>query len=215
MSRYLDPGRSSVFVADCQDIWEPYMIDGRARQLQEKTRYGADFGKDIIPPTRNWKRSVSFLRDRWPRVVFVDDKIYEIILQWLVKDGVVIQQTIISNLTDKPLQFQHIFDFSVLIRELDFIDPSYKFNEEGGGKTEDENYNEGPGPNGYGFVKVHKLPRGEDANESYASKSPERWYTEDSPHNVSLNCGDSPAQPEAVGVVLGLFFKVVAMNIKN
>lgn len=75
-----------------------------------------------------------------------------------LKDGVVIQQTIIRNLTDKPLRFQHIFDFSVLIRELDFIDPSYKFNEEEGGETEDENYNEGLGPNGYGFVKVRKLP---------------------------------------------------------
>jgi hypothetical protein len=89
MSRYLGPGRSSIFVVDCQDIWEPYLVDGRARQLQEKTRDGMGFGKDVVPPSPDWKRSVSFLRDRWPRVIFLD-KGYEIVLQWLVHDGVVI-----------------------------------------------------------------------------------------------------------------------------
>jgi hypothetical protein len=53
MSRYLGPGRSSIFVVDCQDIWEPYLVDGRARQLQEKTRDCIGFGKDIAvdPPS--------------------------------------------------------------------------------------------------------------------------------------------------------------------
>ncbi len=191
------------------------MIDGRARQLQEKTRDGIGFGKDVVPPSSNWKRSVSFLRDRWPRVVFVDES-YEIVLQWLVHDGVVIQQTTIQNLTNEPLTFQHTFDFDVLIRELDFIDPSYKFNEEeGDGGEDDENYKVGPGPNEYGFVRVHKLPTGENANENYQSLSDERWCMKDEPNDVKEKEEDSRVQPEAVGVVMGLFMNGEAKKLED
>jgi hypothetical protein len=148
-------------------------------------------------------------------VIFLD-KSYEIVLQWLVHDGVVIQQTTIRNLTDEPLKLQHTFDFDVLIRELDFIDPGYKFNEvQEGDEDYDEHYKAGPGPNGFGFVKVHKLPRGKDANESYQSICDAKWYKKYPPKDVPNKVEDSPVQPEAVGVVMGFFLNGEAKKFED
>jgi hypothetical protein len=47
-SRYLGPGRSSVFVADHEYTEEPYFVANRAGNLLDMARYGTGFGKDII-----------------------------------------------------------------------------------------------------------------------------------------------------------------------
>jgi hypothetical protein len=86
----------------------------------------------------------------------------------MMKDGVVIQQSVIQNLTKEPrrsLEFGHKFDLRVLIRDLDFVDPSYGFNEEY------DNYTKGAEPNGYGFVKVHRLPKTNEPDVEHEPKT--------------------------------------------
>ena len=169
-SRYLGAGSSSIFVAD-NNTWEPYMMSYRSDDLQRMARNGSGFGKDIIPDDDNWTNQTFFLRDRWPRLVFSGDS-WELVSQWMVKHGVVIQQSMIENLTDQPLKFKRTFDFQVLIRDLDFVNPSYPFNEEIDGSP----YTEGAGPNGYGFVKVHRFTKPNGPSDEH---KPKTWYKEE------------------------------------
>jgi hypothetical protein len=228
-SRYLGPGRSSVFVADSENVEEPCNMVERGSTLQNMARIGWGFGKDIIMLDDNWTRQVSFLRDRWPRVVLSAND-WELVIQWMVKDGVVIQQSVMKNLTKECLEFELEFDLGVLIRDLDFVDRSYSFNNE-----RDNNYIEGAGPNGYGFVKVHRLPK---TDGPYVEKKEhdddviiveEDQNLEGEQHDV----GKKPAvveeeekssfqqkkeellQPEAVGLVIGFFVDGKARKLEG
>ena len=171
-SRYLGPGRSSVFVADSEGAEEPYFVADRGSYLEDMARYSWGFGKNIIMRDDNLTYQVSFLRDRWPRVV-ISGNDWKLVTQWMVKDGVVVQQSVIKNLTKEPLNFECEFDLRVLIRDLDFVNPAYDFNEES-----DRHYTEGAGPNGYGFVKVHRLPKTDRPDDKHEHEQPKTWYAE-------------------------------------
>jgi hypothetical protein len=227
-SRYLGPGKSSVFVADYEHMEKPCDMVDRDRILQSMVRYGWGFGKDITMPSDNWTRQVSFLRDRWPRVVLSANG-RELVMQWMVKDGVVIQQSVIKNLTKERLEFGLEFDLGVLIRDLDFVNRLNGFNNEG-----DNNHIEGAGPNGYGFVKVCGFPKTDGSHvekkehgddviivEGDQSLGGERHdvgkkpavVSEEEKSSFQQKQEESP-QPEAVGLVIGFFVNGEAMKLE-
>ncbi|KAF2108502.1 hypothetical protein BDV96DRAFT_652751 [Lophiotrema nucula] len=120
---------------------------------------------------------VKYVHYRWPRYEY-KTKDLEYTIQWMVRDGIVLQQCIVTNLGDDEMDVPFTFAESksldkcsdtdygseqcMKIRDLDYIDPQYHFNDS------DDGYDVVYGPNGYSMVLVHELSpaRGQDKSAS-------------------------------------------------
>lgn len=170
--RYLGPGRSSMFVVDHARTPEPVKVQPRGMRLRSMAQFGQGFGTDFSPPDYGWDHKVFFLRDRWPRIESTCDGRWKFVSQWMVKDGVVIQQSLITNTSNEDVEFEHQFDDRILIRELDFVDDAHSFNKDG--KKEHAG---AAGPNEYGWVLVHRMSDSTEQSEKNESgESSSTWY---------------------------------------
>lgn len=114
---------------------------------------------------------------RWPRYEYCPESAsgnkIKVCFQYMVHEGVVLQQFTLENAGETsveldPSEFKCAPDH--LIRDLDFLDGSYSFNEV---NKDDESYSFIPGPNGYSRVCVHvqkENSKAEDEGEGEGHK---------------------------------------------
>ncbi|KAF2469785.1 uncharacterized protein BDR25DRAFT_227832, partial [Lindgomyces ingoldianus] len=135
--RYLGAGRSGMFSADHSTTAEPYCVLARARHLQSLCRD---------------KERRDYVHDTWPRYEYKTKKV-KVSIQWMVREEIVLQQYIVTNLEAKEIDIPFEFADDMRIRDLEYLDSSYKFNEE---NMELEDYEKSDGPNHFGWTLVHK-----------------------------------------------------------
>lgn len=153
------------------------MPEKRNQHLLRMVENGEGFGLDPCFPDVNWEQRTQWLRNRWPRVIFENPGKWELTLQLAIRDNVVIQQLVLRNYSELPVDLQHSVFLDVLIRELDFVNHS-EFNYD-----TNKNHAEGPGPGGFGYVKLYRLPENKPSSENLSEY---------------LN-------PDAVAAVIGVF----------
>lgn len=142
--RYLGHGASGIYAIDYQDTPEPKMARNRNQSLLGMPEKCLGFGVDTTLPDAMWKQETYWLRNRWPRIIFESQDRWRLTLQHVIRDGVVIQQTVLDNLTDETLAIDYSIVLDVLIRGLDFTDSVYWFGR--GNEIPEENYTKGAGP---------------------------------------------------------------------
>lgn len=102
------------------------------------------------PPELRW------VNWRWPRYHYPHTHTGIKCLQYMIHEGVVLQQFTLENTSNEPIELGPFeMDPTVLIRDLDFVDGHYPFNE---AMDNEEGYSYRLGPNGYGHICVHTLP---------------------------------------------------------
>lgn len=159
MSQFLGAGHSGVFSIDHKSAPEPYFVCGRADYLDslakspagsESTSFGLVMPEDYSPQK---PPEVKWVNWRWPRYEW-NTKVSGVraYCQWIVHDNTVLQQLVLENSNEAPKD-----DFwlearnDMFIRDLDYLDSSYHFNENQDG------YNQFQGPNGFGCITVNEL----------------------------------------------------------
>ncbi|CAJ2514013.1 Uu.00g021320.m01.CDS01 [Anthostomella pinea] len=119
---YLGAGRSGMFCADQEDTAEPCLVRSRAIKLDEFSRE-------------------------------CDEGMYaNVSVQWMIHDGIVMQQYIVDNLGTGDMKMLIKFGRDMCIRDLDVEDSDYGFNED----SVDKNHMP-PGPNSYSWICVHTM----------------------------------------------------------
>lgn len=156
MTQYLGVGRSGFFSMDQESTDEPYFVCSRASDLQELVKdTGRLLSYDLILPDEIFPQeplNVKWVNWRWPRYEYNTDVTgTKSSAQWIVHNGVVLKQLVLENATKEKLESRFIVTKDMLIRDLDYLDSSYHFNDSG------EGYSYVPGPNGFGYVCVHTL----------------------------------------------------------
>ncbi|KAL1848508.1 hypothetical protein Daus18300_013609 [Diaporthe australafricana] len=191
-------GHSGMFSMDHQTTREPWEVHGRALDLDALSQnLGEEFTYDLHLSLEFCPKQlpqVKWVNWRWPRYEF-DTKLPNVSasFQWIVHDGAVLQQFVIENLGDEPVNFKHRFYRDMWIRDLDYLEPAYHFNDG------EEGYTRVPGPNGYGHVCVHALEKDDIAD-----------------HTDSIPKAAAEAQlPEPGGVQIVYTNKVVEIPLSN
>lgn len=164
ISQYLDHGPSSIYAIDHEDTSEPFLMQRRAQDLQNMIENSQGFGPDVLVDRsgNEWSISTSWLRNRWPRIVVQDEGIWEVVSQWYVRNGVVIQSNVCQNHSNDPLSLEWPTNLHIRIRQLDFANDSNSFN------RGEELFAEGVGPGGYGFVRIQRLPKVDTGSEQHS-----------------------------------------------
>lgn len=150
--KYFGVGTSGMFSLDQNTVDEPYMVCSRQESLQTAFRdrrwisYGLYFDNfEYDPPPK-----LRFVHDRWPRYEDESDT-FNVSIQWLIRDGVVLQQYVLTNKTDEEIEQPIRFLDRMKIRDQDYIDAHNSFNDsEYGYATE-------LGPHGYSWICAHQL----------------------------------------------------------
>lgn len=98
---------------------------------------------------------VKWVNWRWPRYEY-NTQYPEVkaSIQWMIHNGIILQQLVLENVGDAPVPFNYAPETVMLIRDLDYLDPRYSFNED---DWEASTYKHIPGPNGYGHVSLHEI----------------------------------------------------------
>ncbi|KAH7309738.1 hypothetical protein B0I35DRAFT_85741 [Stachybotrys elegans] len=173
---YTGRGRSGLFTADLPTTAEPYRVLSRTEDLHShdsnRTCHGLRvsivdsdyYGNSYTPlyPPRELPQQ-QFVNYRWPRFEQTVGGV-EVTTQWMVHDGLVLQNIRLVNDSDRDVDLQlkiHLADDAMWIRDLEHIDDSYAFNESQG------NHRRQLGPHGYGWVLTRKIesPPPRDATE--------------------------------------------------
>ncbi|KAH8658141.1 hypothetical protein BX600DRAFT_468717 [Xylariales sp. PMI_506] len=170
-------GHSGMFSADQADTFEPCGIEARARDLESMSQtsefdeltYGLEFTS--FQPTRAaariWQRPPSFryVHNRWPRYEFEGDEDVQVAIQWMANEGIVVQQCLVTNLSRNPdMEVGFKFHHNMCIRDLDDQDMAYDFNDEYMFSQEVNSMLKGP--NGYGWVCIHRMAVDPDQADS-------------------------------------------------
>ncbi|KAF4782917.1 hypothetical protein HER10_EVM0004261 [Colletotrichum scovillei] len=211
-SSFLGVGHSGVFSADHRIIDEPYWVRDRAEQLlkmrQDRDREELIYGLRVPNITPEKCQAVGYVHDRWPRYEF-DDGNLKVTMQWMVHEKTVLQQCIIANNgvdeVDVPIRFAR----GIHIRDLDYLDRSFRFNENEGKHDQLQTL----GPNGYGWVLVHPFKHGtvnkdeKDDPEAFRPNSRSTTVSQIGTKAMDSSAPPSPApeQPDAVAVVVSIF----------
>ncbi|KAL1622898.1 hypothetical protein SLS56_008579 [Neofusicoccum ribis] len=133
ITRFLGTGSSGLFCVDYFDVEEPYYVEDRARDLA--TGYGNigvyfDYEDSIIfDELLSAKLSPVFVQDRWPRFSSETAEMFRTKNFFAHKDTVYSQFTYSSKRMAVTVPSDLFFDGDMLIRELEFLNPSHKFNE--------------------------------------------------------------------------------------
>ncbi|KAI1373906.1 hypothetical protein F4677DRAFT_427594 [Hypoxylon crocopeplum] len=172
---YLGVADSGMFSADHGYTNEPYCVCRRAEDMDALSRgnlnnlnsYGFQFSDlEFEEPPR-----LTYLHYRWPRYEY-RRKDRELTIQWIVHDGVVLQQCILTNLEDTEVDISFNFRTrprSMRIRDSDYLDSSHRFNDSYC------DYSERLGPHDYSWILMHDLEHKSEAddldNDMFGEKS--------------------------------------------
>ncbi|KAI0381759.1 hypothetical protein F5Y04DRAFT_254289 [Hypomontagnella monticulosa] len=200
-SSYLGIGHTGMFSADQESTNEPFLERHRAEQLenlarsrdQEDFTYGLQF--DDLQFDDEPERK--YVHSQWPRYEFKSTEA-EMTIQWMVHDEFVLQQCIVTNLSEIDRSLTFTFAKDMLIRDLDYIDDDYSYNDYNMyniGVNEDKNHCS-IGPNGYSWTCAH-------AFDSPPRKPPE------------ASRPGNKGETDAVGVVVSIFVNGIACNWKD
>ncbi|KAF4812302.1 hypothetical protein CGCSCA5_v009306 [Colletotrichum siamense] len=155
-SRYLDAGSSGIFCADHTTTNEPYSVQERAEDLlhlsRDKSRQRFTYGLRVLGISMKNCHHLGYVHDRWPRYE-VEDKSLKLTIQWMVREKTVLQQCIITNTGETDVDIPMEFCKGLHIRDMDYLDPMDKFNDDWDGHVPVQ------GPNNYGWVLAHPLKR--------------------------------------------------------
>lgn len=147
------------------DCLQRYCVAPRARELDAlaSTIYGEKFSFSLLwpyeytpegedPPELRW------VNWRWPRYQYSPTHMkVKACVQYVVREVVVLQQFTLENINDQPVDVGPFeIESTLLIRDLDFLDPRYGFNE--ASKDNKDEYSYRLGPDGYGHICVRRLP---------------------------------------------------------
>ncbi|CAI7654599.1 unnamed protein product [Penicillium bialowiezense] len=206
ISQYLGYGRSGIVSMESSQTAEPYMLNSRKTALVRQLREMKGFGSEIWYPDYDSSPVVSWVQNKWPRIVFESNR-SKLVLQYAVKNGVVIQETFLENTSGEEMDVSLSAEFDILTRELDFLDKDNKPNE--GGLFEGESivermscmmegdYANGHGPGGYGFIQIHETRNLQEQPGEVENDSSEADST---PGKTKI-----PPYPDAVAAVWGFF----------
>lgn len=176
ISQYLGYGRSGLFCADLPSTSEPWSIHRRMENLTEAST-GADLGIQLELDEADkmyWEfgerlSTPRFAFDRWPTFEKVHDlgitgprplsEEFDFTLQYFCRESVIFQQYVWEykgpgDRTPKPPRLS--FSADILIRDLDFMDGTNRFNDRSR-RDPDAGYSCVRGPNRHGLTIVHPL----------------------------------------------------------
>lgn len=162
MSQFLGAGHSGMFSIDQRLTEEPYLVRARAEMLEElSASVGTEFSFGLGVP---WEfcplepPEVKWVNWRWPRYEY-DTKIPNVkaSFQYVVHDKAVFQQFVLTNSGGESVDFEYQLGKDMLLRDLDYLDSAYAFNE-----GNEVIYTRVSGPNGYGHVCVAALSKNDD-----------------------------------------------------
>lgn len=178
MSQFLGAGHSGVFTIDHQATDEPYFVCDRAECLDnlarnqddlDSTSFGLRLPEDYSPQD---PPEVKWVNWRWPRYEW-DTKVpgVQAHCQWVVHDNIVLQQVTLENSNEAPIRdFGIELQGEMLIRDLDYLDPSYLFNETSlSSRQQRSGYDQIGGPNGFGWITVHGLEYSRPEEKPYSN----------------------------------------------
>lgn len=154
LTQYLGAGHSGLFSMDQLFTAEPYLVHGRAKDLEALVKdMGPNLTYDLVIPPEFFPQeplNVKWVNWRWPRYEY-DTGVPQVkaFIQWVVRDGIVLKQFVLENRSHEDVDFQFCFESRMWIRDLDYLDEAYHFNDS------DNGYYYEPGPNGFGFVRIH------------------------------------------------------------
>ncbi|KAH8777643.1 hypothetical protein F5883DRAFT_236440 [Diaporthe sp. PMI_573] len=154
ITQYLGKGSSGMFCMDHTEVSDPYYVVSRAQELQSlslSSSYGAHtFGMLMDCRPTEGIPSVKWLNWKWPRYEWETGDMH-IVFQYMVHEGVVLQQLLFQNRGNEPKRLGRFFLASDLeIRELDYL----RRRSEPGCNFLVRNV---PGPHGYGRVTIKSL----------------------------------------------------------
>lgn len=169
MTQYLGVGHSGLFSMEQRYTDEPFYVYGRAHDLERLAKSRADSlwlgAFDLTLPVELAPQeplNVKWVNWRWPRYEYdTGATSYKSSTQWIVHDRIVLKQLILENATNEDLEVQFSFTSDGLIRDLDYLDGSYRFNDD-----DDKGYSYISGPNGFGHICVHRLDLHNEADDS-------------------------------------------------
>lgn len=185
-----------MFSADHPSVQEPYLVTGRATELEELSQRPFHFGGAFSDgeqyglkfPKLNLKSDaqpqLKWTHCRWPRHEYSEGDFenlptLKLTMQWMIRDKVVLQQCILENCGEDSFDVDLAFSTSIHIRDLDHVDDDFDFNEEGS-----SNHDIGPGPEKFSSVCVHKFNTDPPAERPKTSDGSEgHLESEQSPHN--------------------------------
>ncbi|PYH42494.1 uncharacterized protein BP01DRAFT_394163 [Aspergillus saccharolyticus JOP 1030-1] len=163
ISRYLGYGPSGFVSMDHKSMDEPYLGFFRRHTVLGMIEDEIGFGSGVLVGENDYEPSkASWIRNKWPRIVTKgEDRL--MVQSYYVKNGVVIQDTVIYNRSNKNLEVTPSVNFDILTRQLEYLDASNSFNEdnetsEWDGTQGAASYTNSAGPGGYGFVQIHRTP---------------------------------------------------------
>lgn len=184
MSRYLGVGKSGMFSMNQRSSEEPYKICERAKELHSlSTRKGdiLTFALGLSPKfCPNQPPQVKWVNRRWPRYEY-DTQLPNVkaCVQWIVHKGAVLQQLLLENSGDHPVDFQFVLPRDICIYDLNDLHPDYQHRS----LNEEEGFLSVPGPNGYGLIYAREMGL---QRREFTSKG-----------NVSSSEDDSVTMPQA------------------
>lgn len=199
MSRFLGAGHSGMFSMDHRSAEEPYLVRSRAEDLD---RFSRDKGDSLsyllrLPP-EFWPAvppQVKWVNWRWPRYEYETElSKLKVSYQWVVHEGAVLQQIVLEAPGDKPIDFKYQFLKDIWVRDLDYLDPDYRFN------YMEKGYSCVPGPNGYGNVCVSKL----DVGSIRPEEDGVRHHTNDAPQATTMAQPSTPGMGQSLDAGTGV-----------
>lgn len=127
---------------------------------------------------------------QWPcyeykRECFKDLNNVGMTIQFIVRDGIVLQQCILENWGEADIDIHLAFCKAMCICDLDYVTDDYAFNE-----TTPDDQNAGPGPGGFGWVhlnRFHEAAPGTRADSPHSSFMDSNYsYCNRTSHGVAL-----------------------------
>ncbi|TGO11818.1 hypothetical protein BTUL_0101g00400 [Botrytis tulipae] len=189
-STYLGPGKSGMFSVDHTSIYEPWFVWSRADQLNDMSRarnrdgmtYGVYFPNLILEDDLVRK----YVHCRWPRYEYESEKA-KLVNQWMVHDGVVLQQWRFTNRDTEEISTKILFSKDMFIRDVQ-DQTSDHFNSFSG-TNNDHHFLE---PQSYSWI-----------------------YLQGSSEDDSTNTGETRPMDNSIGVIVSVFIDGVAMKFHS
>ncbi|KAL1870727.1 hypothetical protein Daus18300_005047 [Diaporthe australafricana] len=166
-SQYLGAGSSGIFSVDHIGVHKPCQVLERQRDIQKLSQQPFHFGPtsseyyglrfpDLLEPDAEPQLQWTYWR--WPRHLYSLGafKYYpnlKLTIQWMVHEKVVLQQCLLENHGKDNISLDARFSKSMVIRDLDHINPESELNE-----TSASEHDSKRGPQGYSWVCMHRFP---------------------------------------------------------
>ncbi|KAF5871778.1 uncharacterized protein Bfra_008802 [Botrytis fragariae] len=189
-STYLGRGQSGMFSVDHTCIWVPYYPSDRANKLNDMSRarnragmtYGVYFPGLIVEDDLVRK----YVHCRWPRYEYESEKA-KVVNQWMVHDGVVLQQWRFTNLDTEEISTKIVFSKDMFIRDVQY--QTWDRSNLPSGAIDDHHF---LGPESYSWIYLHELSKDD-----------------------STNIGETRPMDNSLGVIVSVFIDGVAMKFHS